>query len=79
MTAISLNPLEIAYKVGIAAAVSYLLWIIYARTLHPLAKYPGPVLASITRAWIAWHVWRGDLDRVLRQLHQCYGYYTPVL
>ena len=32
------------------------LWI-YSRYFHPLSKYPGPVLASVTDLWYV--LWRG--------------------
>lgn len=50
-----------------------LLWIAYARLLHPLKHVPGPFWASVTRLWIGHHVWRGDMDVVQRALHQQYG------
>jgi hypothetical protein len=48
-------------------------WVIYARTLHPLHKVPGPWLASVSRAWIMYHTWRGDMEHVQRALHKKYG------
>ena len=50
-----------------------LLSIAYARLLHPLKHVPGPFWASITRLWIVYHVWSGDMDVVQRALHQQYG------
>jgi len=56
------------------ALVAYaLLWVGYARLLHPLKHVPGPLFASITRLWIVYHVLRGDMDVVQRALHQRYG------
>ena len=51
----------------------WLLWIIYARWFHPLRNVPGPWLASVSRLWILYVTWRGDMDHVQRELHQKYG------
>jgi hypothetical protein len=50
-----------------------LLWIAYARLLHPLKHIPGPFWASVTRLWIVHHVRKGDMDVVQRALHLEYG------
>jgi hypothetical protein len=54
----------------------YLAWIIYARTLHPLAKVPGPFWPSISRTWLMWHHHSGDIEIMERSLHAKYG---PIL
>jgi len=56
------------------ALVAYgLLWTGYARLLHPLRHVPGPFWASVTRLWMLYHVFKGDMDIVQRALHQHYG------
>ena len=35
----------------VSLVLYWLLWIIYARWLHPYSKHPGPFLASISRLW----------------------------
>ncbi|KAF1817103.1 cytochrome P450 [Eremomyces bilateralis CBS 781.70] len=52
---------------------SLVLWIVYCRTLHPLAKYPGPFLASFSRIWQLYRVFQGDMDVAHRDLHHRYG------
>ncbi|KAH0841174.1 hypothetical protein AYO21_06936 [Fonsecaea monophora] len=55
-------------------AVLYLLgWIVYCRTLHPLAKIPGPFLASVSRLWIMHQTSHGKMQDVQRELHRKYG------
>ncbi|KAI1360188.1 cytochrome P450 [Xylaria arbuscula] len=49
---------------------------IYRVTLHPLAKYPGPKLAAVTRLWHSYHLCAGDIVSVLSRAHETYG---PVL
>jgi cytochrome P450 len=40
---------------------------------HPLAKYPGPVLARITRFWATRHAIGGSQNRVSHELFERYG------
>ncbi|KAI9039408.1 cytochrome P450 [Aspergillus affinis] len=48
-------------------------WIFYARWLHPLAKFPGPPLAAVSRLWIVMMVARGRAENEQRQLHRKYA------
>jgi hypothetical protein len=50
-----------------------LVWIVYARRFHSLAKFPGPFLASITRLWLVIDVARGRSEETQRRLHRIYG------
>ncbi|MCJ1405623.1 hypothetical protein MMC11_008851 [Xylographa trunciseda] len=47
--------------------------IIYYRFLHPLSKFDGPFLATVTRAWIAFHSIKEDECPVFETLHEKYG------
>lgn len=47
--------------------------IIYRLTLHPLARYPGPLLAKITDWYNVYHAWKGDRHLELWRVHQVYG------
>jgi hypothetical protein len=49
------------------------LWIVYARTLHPLASVPGPFWASTSRLWYMYRIYVGDMHTVQRRLHEQYG------
>ncbi|KAJ0418634.1 cytochrome P450 [Aspergillus carlsbadensis] len=51
----------------------WILWIIYARWFHPLAKFPGPFWASVTRIWTVLHVLPGDTEKTQMKLHAKYG------
>lgn len=53
-----------------AAVVSYL---VHQRHFHPLAKVPGPYLASLTKLWLAYKTWQGQIHKVHLALHQKYG------
>ncbi|OQE14117.1 hypothetical protein PENSTE_c038G09347 [Penicillium steckii] len=48
-------------------------WILYALTLHPYAKYPGPFLASFSRLWIVIEILRGHAHKTQADLHEKYG------
>lgn len=51
----------------------WVVWIVHARTLHPLAKIPGPFWASVSRTWAMYHSGKGDLDQQHLALHAKYG------
>ncbi|KAE8382756.1 cytochrome P450 [Aspergillus bertholletiae] len=59
--------------IGVAYAITVC---IYRLTLHPLAKYPGPRLAAVTRLWHSYHLCTGDIVSILARAHETYG---PVL
>jgi hypothetical protein len=46
---------------------------VYRRFFHPLAKYPGPFLASITRWWMVREIFTGKHEEDIRALHKKYG------
>ena len=48
-------------------------WVVYARTLHPLASVPGPFWPSISRTWLMYRMYCGDLELHQRELHDQYG------
>ncbi|KAI2643185.1 cytochrome P450 [Xylaria nigripes] len=60
--------------VSMLGLVSYLLgWCIYTLYFHPLAAYPGPKIAAITKIWLG-RVWfSGHYPRVLQNAHRKYG------
>jgi hypothetical protein len=51
----------------------WLLWIVYAKTLHPLAKVPGPFWPGVSRTWLMYRAYAGDLEIRQRELHAQYG------
>ena len=42
-------------------------------SFHPLAKYPGPLLAKISKWWAAYLSGTGNQHRFLKHLHDRYG------
>lgn len=46
---------------------------VYRRFLHPLAKVPGPFLASVTSLWITQQYVSGRWHEVALELHSKYG------
>jgi hypothetical protein len=46
---------------------------LYRLFLHPLRKYPGPVLARLTKFWLVEVCRDGETFRVVRELHKQYG------
>lgn len=50
-----------------------LLSLCYNAFFHPLARFPGPPLASITGLWRLYHIAIGDWSEIILNLHQKYG------
>lgn len=48
-------------------------WIVYTRFFHPLRKYPGPFLASVTNWWFWRSVRYGIAENTQLPLHKKYG------
>jgi len=46
---------------------------VYRIFFHPLARYPGPLLARISNSYAAWHAYKGDIHIDMWQCHQIYG------
>ena len=58
----------------ILAAISYFFGlVVYRIFFHPLAKYPGPLLAKITDLYSTWHAWKGDRHLEFWRTHEKYG------
>jgi hypothetical protein len=59
--------------VGSAVALWSVGYVIYMRYSHPLAKYPGPFVASLTNLWKAYTMYQGQMEYVIRDLHDKHG------
>ncbi|KZS91161.1 cytochrome P450 [Sistotremastrum niveocremeum HHB9708] len=70
----STNPRDIVfsyivlYSTWISSVVLYRL-----SPLHPLARFPGPVLAKVSKLWGVWVSSRGHQHLVLKSLHDKHG------
>jgi hypothetical protein len=47
---------------------------VYSITLHPLAKYPGPLIWTVTKLPHVYHTIRGDLSFHVAEIHKQYGH-----
>jgi hypothetical protein len=66
----------VALPLAFAAYWSSLLYFTLAYRLssfHPLAKYPGPLLAKTSKWWAAYLSGTGDQHRYLKRLHDRHG------
>jgi hypothetical protein len=57
----------------ISFVVYWIGWIVYAITLHPLAKVPGDLWPSVSRTWIMYQMYKGEIEKSQRRLHEKYG------
>ncbi|OHF02121.1 cytochrome P450 oxidoreductase [Colletotrichum orchidophilum] len=57
----------------LAPAVLLCSWLLYQRVLSPFAKVPGPYWASLSRVWLTYHSYIGDLHIVMMRLHEVHG------
>ncbi|CAK7216664.1 hypothetical protein SCUCBS95973_002883 [Sporothrix curviconia] len=48
-------------------------WIVYTRFFHPLARYPGPFWASVSRFWLVNQIRAAHADETQRALHAQLG------
>ncbi|KAH6699018.1 cytochrome P450 [Leptodontidium sp. MPI-SDFR-AT-0119] len=58
----------LSYAVAHAIFVS-----IYRLTLHPYAKYPGPLLGKLSNIYAAYHAYTGDVHLDVERCHKKYG------
>lgn len=47
--------------------------IIHCLYFHPLAAYPGPLLARSTRLWYVYYLTKGKLPFAVKEVHDRYG------
>ncbi|KXJ89961.1 isotrichodermin C-15 hydroxylase [Microdochium bolleyi] len=64
---------EILTGAGAAAALYVFGVAVYRVFFHPLAKYPGPLLAKLTDSYQLYHAWKGDRHLDFWRLHEKYG------
>ena len=53
--------------------VCHILLTIYNVVLHPLQKYPGPILDAATQLPYAYHMIKGDNAKYIAELREKYG------
>lgn len=70
---IGITSSEILNIMSTTSTAIILIYIIYMRFLHPLSKYPGPLLASLTNTFKAYYVYNMRLHEKLLELHMQYG------
>ena len=51
----------------------FLIYLVYQRLLSPLAKVPGPFLASVSRLWLAYQISLAKTHELYPTLHRQYG------
>ena len=67
------SPLSWLRVAGVPIFGLALVYITYQRWFHPLSKYPGPFLASLTDLWKAYQMTQRRLPYKYAELHEKYG------
>ena len=74
MAILSELSISLILKLALIVPIGYVfIGAIYRRYFHPLSKYPGPFLASITRWWMVSEIFSGKHEQHIRALHKKYG------
>jgi hypothetical protein len=63
------------WNIGVAVVVYLVTLAVYRLTLHPLARFPGPNLAAVTRYYEAYYdvVQNGQYTFKIKEMHERYG------
>lgn len=66
---------QAAFALAVCSFTFVISKLIYRIYLHPLSRFPGPLLAGATNLYSAYYdvVKQGDMIRQLPQLHEKYG------
>ena len=68
------TPLSVLCLLPFVALSVYLFGLaVYRVYFHPLAKYPGPLLAKLTDLYSTYHAWKGDRHLEFWRCHEKYG------
>lgn len=59
--------------IGSAVLATVAAYVFYQLYLHPLAKYPGPLLGKLTQWYDVYHAYVGDKHILFHHLHAKYG------
>ena len=68
---ITIERVGLAFLSCVVAAIGW--QIVYNHFFHPLAKFPGPFWAGVTRLWSAWHHVRETETPLLYELVKKHG------
>ncbi|OBR03065.1 Cytochrome P450 [Colletotrichum higginsianum IMI 349063] len=72
------SPSDLVWSLGLAIVGFLVLRTVYYLTLHPLAGYPGPLLARITTITSLWHRADGSNHSWPLLLHKRYGHVVRI-
>lgn len=69
-----IEPLTLAWSIShVQILVTFTVRVLRMRLFHPLRRYPGPWLNSITQIPAAWALLRARQPKAYRELHEKYG------
>ncbi|KYK54842.1 Cytochrome P450 family protein [Drechmeria coniospora] len=72
--ALDLHHLWVYLGLLVSGGIAYTLGlVVYRIFFHPLAKYPGPLLAKVTDAYQLYHAYKGDRHLEFWRMHEKYG------
>lgn len=65
--------IKIVPRLAAIAAIYISSICVYRIFFHPLAAFPGPILAKVSNLYAAYHAWRGDVHEDILRCHERYG------
>lgn len=70
---LSLNAVMLSSFVYFHASLLLSVFVYRLSPWHPLARYPGPIIARLTKLWGLWSIATGKNHIYIKKLHEKYG------
>ncbi|KAF5576016.1 Isotrichodermin C-15 hydroxylase [Fusarium pseudocircinatum] len=78
MREMTIQPSLVGYSIAGLLLATGILHILYMRYFHPLARFPGPFIASLSNVYYALSILSGNHHRNMLKLHRQYGHIVRI-